>query len=159
MNCLTPHLTVLGYPARTGPGGAYIPKTIQGMQLLLAWKKENAEASDNWLREDIAKAFQQLLILRLDGAPAAELIAMTAEMWVTVIGENMDEETDRDRIRKGFNLLLRKIKRWPQPVELLDSLPARIRKPAASSVETCAVDEEAHARGSAALSEILEGLK
>lgn len=151
--------TVQGYPIRTGPGGAYIPKTLQGMQLLGAWKKENASAPDAWLRLEICKGSQQMLLLRLDGAPAAELIAMTAEMWVTLIGPNLEEQIDRQRICKGFELLQRKIKRWPQPADLLEILPTRMVGKTAPKTTEAPISDEAHARGSAAFEEILEKMK
>jgi len=151
--------TVQGYPIRTGPGGAYIPKTLQGMQHLNAWKQENAGAPDHWLRQEIGKGFQQMLLLRLDGAPAAELVAMTAEMWVTLIAPNLEEQIDRQRISRGFTLLLRKIKRWPQPVELLEVLPTRMRRPADPKTTEAPISDEAHERGKAAFEEILEKMK
>lgn len=151
--------TVQGFPIRTGPGGVYIPKTIQDMQSLSAWKKENAGSPDLWLRLEICKAFQQMLVLRLDGCPPAELVAMTAEMWVTVVGEGMVEEIDQERVNRGFSLLLRKIKRWPQPVELLEILPTRMRPRTGSKTMEAPVSDEAHARGSAAFDEIMGKIK
>ena len=111
MKCLTPQVTVQGFPARTGPGGAYVPKTIQGMQSLTAWRDENKDRPDHWLYLEISRGFQKLLLMRMDGAPAAEVIAMTAELWVDTIGYGMNQEQDAERIRHGFVLLQRKIKR------------------------------------------------
>jgi hypothetical protein len=158
MKCLTPQLTVQGFPVRTGPGGSYIPKTAQGMQSLVVWRNENTERPDHWLCDEISRGFNKLLLLlRLDGVPAAELIAMTAELWVDTIGYGMNEEQDRERIARGFTLLQGKIKKWPQPVELMQILPTRMKS--TSKTTEAPVSDESHARGRAAFDEILEGLK
>lgn len=159
MNCLTPQLTVQGFPIRTGPGGAYVPKTIQAQQHLISWRNTGKDTPDVWLRHIICEAFQRMISRRMQDAPAADLIEAVAEDWLDIVGEGMTEELDRDRIIAGFKLIFRECRRWPQPSELLKRLPRRITKPQAGTVEAQAVDEEAHARGSAALSEILEGLK
>jgi len=159
MKCLTPQLTVQGFPVRTGPGGAYIPKTAQGMQSLVAWRNENTERPDHWLCEEISRGFQKLLLLRLDGVPAAELISMTAELWVDTIGYGMNEEQDRERIAKGFTLLQGKIKKWPQPVELMQILPTRMKRTASTTATEAPISDEAHAKGVAAFDEIMERLK
>lgn len=149
-------LTVQGFPIRTG---AYIPKTAQGIQSLAAWSNENIERPDHWLFDEIARGFKKLLLLRLDGAPAAELVAMTAELWVDTIGYGLNEEQDRERIETGFRLLAGKIKRWPQPVELTQILPTRMKAPSRSADMEAPISEETHARGVAAFEEILETLK
>lgn len=154
-----PQLTVQGFPVRTGPGGSYIPKTAQGMQSLVAWRNENTERTDHWLCEVVSKGFQKLLLLRLDGVPAAELIAMTAELWVDTIGYGLNEEQDRERIARGFTLLQGKIKKWPQPVELMAILPTRMKAAASSKTMEAPLSDEAHARGRAAFDEIMEKLK
>lgn len=151
--------TVQGYALRTGPGGAHIPKTAQGLQSLVAWRNENTERPDYWLFDEISRGFQKLLLLRLDGVPAAELIAMTAELWVDTIGYGLNEEQDRERIAHGFRLLQGKIKKWPQPVELMQILPTRMKRAASSKDMEAPRSDEAHARGSAAFDEIMEKLK
>jgi len=159
MKCLTPQVTVQGFPVRTGPGGAYVNKTVQGMQSLTAWRDENSERPDHWLFMEISRGFQKLLVMRMDGAPAAEVVAMTAELWVDTSGYGLNEEQDAERIRHGFALLQRKIKRWPQPVELLDILPTRMKAPSRSATMEAPISNEAHAKGVAAFDEILEKLK
>jgi hypothetical protein len=160
---LIPHqqLTVQGYPVRTGPGGAYIPKTIQAQQYLIQWRKANADAPDAWLRRIISEAFQRMISRRMQDAPAADVIQAVAEDWIDIVGEGMTEELDAERIIAGFRLLFRECRRWPQPSELLKRLSRRPSTPLRghASVEVEAVDEEAHARGSAALADILEGFK
>lgn len=163
-------LTVQGYPARTGPGGAYIPKTIQGMQTLIAWRNRFANAPDHWLRVLICHAFERMILRRMQDAPAVDAIEIVAEDWIDIVGEGMTEEQDRERIIAGFKLIFRECRRWPQPAELLKRLPRRTTpwpppnlgggaRQGGGGIEVEAVDEAAHARGSAALSEILEGLK
>lgn len=152
-------LTVQGFPLRTGPGGAYLPKTAQGIQSLAAWSNGNIERHDHWLIDEVARGFKKLLLLRLDGAPAAELVAMTAELWVDAIGHGLNAEQDAGRIRQGFTQLLIKSKRWPQPVELLGVLPTRMKAPSRSAAMEAPPSDEAHARGVAAFEEIMESLK
>lgn len=147
--------TVQGYPIRTGPGGSYIPRRAQGIQALALWKGENPTAPDNWLRQEIGIAFQQLVCLALDGAPAAEMLPLTAEMWVSALGWDLNEEQDRERIRGGFGSLFRKLKRWPQPVELLAELPTRMKARTESSTMEAPISDEAHARGKAAFEDIM----
>lgn len=148
--------TVQGYAVST-TGAAYVPKTAQGIQGLAAWKRENADRPDCWLVEEVCKGFQQMLLLRLDGVPAAELVAMTAEMWVTVVGEGMEEAIDRPRVNKGFTLLLRELRKWPQPADLLKALPARI-KPHDSKTTEAPISDEEHARQAEELQKIMDKL-
>ena len=84
---------------------------------------------------------------------------MTAELWVDTIGYGMNQEQDAERIRHGFALLQRKVRRWPQPVELLDILPTRMKAASRSAAMEAPISDEAHARGRAAFDEILESLK
>lgn len=154
-----PQTTVQGYALRSGPGGVHISKTVQGMQSLTAWRDANTDRPDHWLCDAVSRGFQKLLLLRLDGAPAAELVAMTAELWVDTIGYGLNEEQDRERIVKGFNLLQGKIKKWPQPVELMASLPTRMKAATSGKDMEAPISDEAHAKGVAAFEEILENLK
>lgn len=156
-----PHqaLTVQGYPSRALPGGAYSPgKTVQGLQTLIAWRNDNAEAPDYWLRVLICAAFQRMIPRRMQDAPAADVIHLVAEDWVDIVGEGMTEELDRERIIAGFKLIFRECRRWPQPAELLKRLPRRIVKPQSGTVNVEAVDEGAQARSAEAIDAILESL-
>lgn len=155
MNCLTPQLTVQGFPARTG---AYIPKTIQAQQYLIEWRNSNADSPDAWLRRIICEAFKRMTARRMQDAPAADVIHLVAEDWMDIVGEGMTEEQDQERIIAGFKLIFRECRRWPQPAELLKRLPRRIVKPQAGTVNVDAVDEGAHARSAAELDKILESL-
>jgi hypothetical protein len=149
-----PQITVQGYPVRTN-GLSHIPRRAQGIQALALWKSENPTAPDYWLRQEIGMAFQQMICLALDGAPAAEMLPLTAEMWVMTIGFGMVEVLDRERVRDGFRQLYRKLKKWPQPVELSDVLPGR---PKRSALAEPAISEVDHAEQSRKLQEIMNML-
>lgn len=150
--------TALGYPVRRGPGGGHIPKTVQGLQTLIAWRNRNAESSDYWLRVLICHAFNRMLPRRMQDTPAADLIEIVAEDWVEIIGEGMTEERDRDRIITGFKLIFRECSRWPQPAELLKRLPIRTNPQAATST-TATVSDEDHAAAAARFQEFMDGLE
>lgn len=155
MNCLTPQLTVLGFPARMG---AYVPKTIQAQQHLIEWRNAGSDSPDFWLRGIICEAFKRMIARRMQDAPAADVIESVAADWIDIVGEGMTEEQDRERIITGFKLIFRECRRWPQPAELLKRLPRRIVKPQAGTVNVEAVDEGSQARSAEAIDAILESL-
>lgn len=119
--------TVLGFPTQRGP---YIPRSIQGLQILGQWQCQQPDAPDLWLRLEIAVAFKQFVCLRLGNTPAVEMLPFVAETWIDTIGEGMTEALDRERIKAGFKQLYRTLKWWPQPAELLKVLPRRLPPPA-----------------------------
>lgn len=122
-------LTVLGYPVRT-TGPSYLPRSIEALQGLSRWKLEAPlDAPDLWLRLEIGSAFQQLVTLRLGQTPAVEMLPLTAEMWVNVVGEGMTEALDRERVKAGFKQLYRNLKWWPQQMDLLKAMPNRPSTP------------------------------
>lgn len=149
-------LTVTGHPVRM-QGASYIPRSVQALQAIIQWRNEHSDTPDAWLRQDICKAFQHFLALRLGNTPAVEMLPIVAEEWVDVIGDGMTEETDRERIRKGFNIMRRELKWWPQPADLLKVLPRRETPPTGHHVRA-ERSEEDHAAQSAKLQEILEAL-
>lgn len=155
---MTQQITVQGYPVRTN-GAAYVPRSIQALQVVTEWKYQQAGAPDLWLRMEIAIAFQEMICLRLANTPAVEMLPFTAESWINTVGEGMTEELDRERIKQGFKLLYRTLKWWPQPAELLKVLP--LRKPprpgrTAREATDAQVDDSA---GSEALQSIIDMLK
>lgn len=105
----------------------HVPRSVQALQAVGHWKKESTDQPDHWLRVEIAKGFSDLLCLRLGNTPAVEMLPFVAEQWVNVIGEGMNEQQDRDRVKAAFKQLYRTLKWWPQPAELLKALP--VRKP------------------------------
>lgn len=152
-------LTVQGFPVRT-TGPSYLPRSIEALQGLSRWKQEaNPDAPDLWLRLEIGSAFQQMVMLKLGSTPAVEMLPLTAEMWVNVVGEGMTEALDRERIKAGFKQLFRTLKWWPQPAELLKAMPNR--KPLAPSQKTTAAEDADvdTSAGTQTLQDILDMLK
>jgi hypothetical protein len=155
MNNQSLQRTVQGYPVRSD-GLTYIPRRAQGIMALAMWKSDpDAKPDEKWLRQEIGMAFQQMVCLALDGAPAAEMLPLTAEMWVQVVGFGLTEELDRVRIRAGFNQLYRKLKKWPMPTELTDILPARPKRAKLSEPERSETD---YAEGSRKFQDIMDTL-
>ena len=151
-------LTVQGFPVRTG-GPSYVPRSIQGLQILSEWYYEAPDQHNLWLRSEIAIAFKQFLCLRLGNAPAVEMLPFVAETWLNTVGEGMTEQLDRDRIKVGFKQLYRTLKWWPQPSELLNVLPRRVTpppSPKARAAEEATVDSTGD---SIALQAILDDLE
>jgi hypothetical protein len=155
MSFQPPQTTVQGYPVHNARI-SYISRRAQGIQALALWKGDDSyPSSERWLRQEIGMAFQQMICLALDGAPAAEMLPLTAEMWVMTIGFGMVEDLDRERVRDGFRQLYRKLKKWPQPVELTDVLPGRPKRTALMEPEISPVD---HAEQSRRLQDIMNML-
>lgn len=154
-----PQRTVLGYPVNLR-GASYLPRSVQALQGLGEWKKEQPDAPDHWLRLEIANAFQWMVGLRLGSTPAVEMLPITAEMWVQVVGEGMTKELDRERIKAGFKQLLRELKWWPQPEALLKVLPRRpTPSPAATATANAGrMSDEEHAAQAQKLQDIIDGL-
>ncbi|VVE59849.1 hypothetical protein PCA31118_00036 [Pandoraea captiosa] len=96
-----------------------------------------------WLRAEVGTGLQKLVLLRLPGAPSAELLAATAAVWLEAL-ESMpvawDEAADALRVRGGFTRLLRTIDRWPAPIHLIAQLgnrdpPKRLPAPSMTAEE------------------------
>jgi hypothetical protein len=96
-------------------------KRAQGMIALQAW------AGDDWLRIEICNGLMALLAAGRDGAPAADTIVVTASLWETLLRNAgiTIEQIDRRRIQIGFNDLLNKYDKWPEPKDLLPRMPRR----------------------------------
>ena len=125
---MTKQLSVQGFPVRT-IGASYLPRSIEALQGLLKWRQSDPDAPDLWLRTEIGTGFQQLVMLRLAGTPAVEMLPLTAEMWVSLVGEGMNESQDRERVKAGFKQLCRTLKWWPQPTDLFKAMPNRPSAP------------------------------
>lgn len=158
MSHLPPQTTVQGYPLRTGPGGIYVPKTIQAVRSLIDWRNAGHDTPDYWLRCIIAAAFERMTLRRMQDAPAADVIVIVAEDWLDIVGERMEQHIDQERIVTGFRMIFRECRRWPQPVDLIKRLPARILPKSPRTTEAPMSDEE-HAKIAAKFAEILESLK
>lgn len=82
----------------------------------------------SWFRAAVGEGLQGLVVLSLPGTPAAETIALTADVWMQTLWSSpiaWDEQLDRPRLARAFVLLLRHVERWPAPKHVLDHLPPR----------------------------------
>lgn len=83
----------------------------------------------NWLKQAISKGLSMLVVLHLDGGPAAETVTHTASAWYRVIRGwpiTWNEALDRPRLTAAFIALASQSIRWPSPSQLRALLPARI---------------------------------
>lgn len=81
----------------------------------------------DWLRNEVIEGVQKLFALRLPGAPAADVVGMTATVWIEALAAHAirwDERQDAPRIQRAFQLLLR-ADRWPVPRDLITAMPPR----------------------------------
>lgn len=147
--------SVLGFPVHRH--GA-VSKTVVAHAQMILWQKGAAEKPDLWLRTLIARYLELFYVKRLEGHPGAEALPIVAESWVEDIGYNLTGEVDADRVQRGFMLLSRSIRKWPQPCELVKAMPARQVSPAATPAQTGtpAADPDLAAES---LDKILESLK
>lgn len=82
----------------------------------------------NWLKQCVSKGLSLLVVLHLDGGPAAETVNITASAWYRVIKGwpiAWDEALDRRRLTQAFIALASQSTRWPAPHQLRALLPAR----------------------------------
>ncbi|MFZ2949007.1 MAG: hypothetical protein WA003_05940 [Desulfuromonadaceae bacterium] len=115
--------SVLGFPVyRSGT----VSKTVVAHANMIQWQKGAADSPDQWLRALVARYLELFYVKRLEGHPAAESLPIVAESWVEDIGYNLTEEVDADRVQRGFMLLSRSIRKWPQPCELVKAMPGRV---------------------------------
>ncbi|WP_095157160.1 hypothetical protein [Pseudomonas sp. Irchel 3E13] len=80
---------------------------------------------EKWLERELASGLMGLVALRLDGAPAADAITMTLDVWLVALskGSKREEHVDTPRIRKGFQTLFSTCERWPAPAALIRAMP------------------------------------
>ena len=68
-----------------------------------------AASTPGWLREVVGDGLQALIALALDNQPAAEILPLTADIWLRAIERasiGCDiEAIDAPRIREGFDRL------------------------------------------------------
>lgn len=81
---------------------------------------------EKWLEREVGKGLKKLVALRLEGAPAADAITLTLDVWLVALskGSQREEHVDAPRIRKGFETLFATCERWPAPAQLLRAMPA-----------------------------------
>jgi len=79
-----------------------------------------------WMRESILKGLQGLLVLRLDGSPAADTVPALANAWLAILGKLnriWDEERDKRRLSMAFLAIATYSDSWPSPNQFIKSIP------------------------------------
>jgi hypothetical protein len=111
-----------------------------------------------WLLDEILNGLQKLFCLSLDRTPAAEMLPGTASAWLEAITDGLvyDRGRDANRLRRGFVILAKTVRRWPSPVEYLEAVP-KYEAPAIG-YETKPVSEEQAAANIARLKSMLTGV-
>lgn len=87
----------------------------------------------DWIADVTVSGLQRLYALRLDGAPAADVLAGTAAVWIEIVTERAQRWPDgqgRARLEAAFRVLSGAARRWPAPAELWDHLPPVQQPPA-----------------------------
>lgn len=87
-----------------------------------------------WLKREISSGLQALVALGLRNQPAAEVLPLTADIWLRAIRRgNIGcdiEQIDAPRIREAFDRLFPDLVEWPAPKLLLDRIPPRPKREA-----------------------------
>jgi hypothetical protein len=80
-----------------------------------------------WLINAIVKGIQDLAVLQLDRAPAADSIKTVTERWIFIIWQNNKglEKTDKPRIERAFVKMSANIDKWPSPHTLMHYIPRK----------------------------------
>ncbi|MBO2925105.1 hypothetical protein J5H75_25870 [Pseudomonas asiatica] len=83
--------------------------------------------AEKWFERAIVAGFQGLITLRLDGAPPADAVNLTLDIWLVALTKNRqwDEAQDAERIRETFESLFASCERWPSPARFLRDLKPR----------------------------------
>ncbi|HGY9637916.1 TPA: hypothetical protein ACOJPK_003395 [Pseudomonas putida] len=83
--------------------------------------------AEKWFERAIVAGFQGLVTLRLDGAPPADAVNLTLDIWLVALTKNRqwDEAQDAERIRETFESLFASCERWPSPARFLRDLKPR----------------------------------
>lgn len=111
-----------------------------------------------WLQREVIAGLSGLVALRLDGAPAADAITHTLDIWLVALkkAQRWNEETDGVRVRAAFETLFASCERWPAPAALIRAIPVRQNQQA---LPKPALTEEQRANGRRRIGEILGALK
>lgn len=85
-----------------------------------------------WFSKIIEQGLSSLISLRLEGAPAADAMHATANIWSKALwkGRVWNEQADKERIGEAFRQLAISCSRWPSPSAFLEYLPMRGTAPA-----------------------------
>jgi len=83
--------------------------------------------TEKWFKRAILAGFQGLVTLRLDGAPPADAVTLTLDIWLVALTKNRqwDEAQDAERIKETFESLFASCERWPSPARFLRDLKPR----------------------------------
>lgn len=115
--------------------------------------------AEAWLRREIKDGLQALVALALDNQPAAEILPLTADIWLRAIERasiGCDiEAIDAPRIREGFNRLFPNLRRWPVPAQLIELIPGR---PERVRLAPPPLTDEQYAEGKRRVQAIIEQL-
>ena len=83
-----------------------------------------------WLKREIASGLQALVALSLEGQPSAEVLPLTADIWLAALERRLRiEEVDAERLRAAFRAFFPVAVRWPAPAQILELLPPRPERP------------------------------
>ena len=99
--------------------------------------------------DELLTGLQKLMMLRLEGAPPADGIKLTASVWVEAIASvniSWVEQLDKGRITAGFTRLFAEIERWPTPKMLIRCLPPRPEPPKLEHKRQLTPEEKARGR-------------
>jgi hypothetical protein len=83
-----------------------------------------------WIERELVAGLQGLLALRLDGAPAADMVNRTLDTWLVALephARGWHESLDARRVKTAFQRLFSTCERWPAPKKLLEHMPPRER--------------------------------
>lgn len=83
--------------------------------------------AEKWFERAIVAGFQGLVTLRLDGAPPADAVNLTLDIWLVALTKNRqwDQALDAGRIKETFESLFASCERWPSPARFLRDLKPR----------------------------------
>lgn len=83
----------------------------------------------DWIKREISEGLKRLMCLGLERTPAAEVIPLTAAVWLEAVteGKVFDQELDTARFKRGFAILCRDRSSWPVPSDLLEAMPPRVQ--------------------------------
>lgn len=102
-----------------------------------------------FVSDELLTGLQKLMMLRLEGAPPADGIKLTASVWVEAIASvniSWVEQLDKGRITAGFTRLFAEIERWPTPKMLIRCLPPRPEPPKLEHKRQLTPEEKARGR-------------
>lgn len=111
-------------------------------------------APAGWFEDAINDGLQGLVALRLDGAPPADTLVKTLDVWSLALWRHgaWIEQMDAGRFAAAFVKMAATLDRWPAPKAVLTHLPDRPERKALPNL-----NRDEHGREQ--LAELLERLK